>query len=119
MDQALRMETLVRFQKAVDECQANIKDHDKAGAIFDNFLEYLMEKYPAVSSGDLQTQMDHLREQSVESFATGEMVIEAEWVPVFMVHKLFVSVRPGYIPVVKSKFFRKFIADFAPLKPST
>jgi hypothetical protein len=119
MDQAVRMETFLRFQKAVDECQANIKDKDKAGAIFDSFLEYLMENYPPVSSGDLRTQMDCLREQTVGSFARGEVVIDPEWVPAFLVHKIFVAVRPGYIPVVKSKLFRKFIARFAPLTSTT
>lgn len=78
-----------------------------------------MDTYPPVSSGSLQTQMDYLREQSVESFAKGETHIELEWVAAFLVHKLFVSVRPGYIPVVKSKLFRKFIAGFAPLSPAS
>lgn len=63
--------------------------------------------------------MDDLPKQGVESFALGETHIEPEWAPAFLVHKLIVSITPGYVPVVKSKLVRKFFANYTPLRPAS
>lgn len=125
MDQALRNQALSQFQDALRKMNACLEhptdspivvlDEDGMVAAFDDFLGYIIGNFSPPSSGDLESQTSLWGETSVDDWAAGNVQIEREWVPAFLVRRLMRSVPNNkFPPPNKAKSWLDFVAMCGP-----